>query len=96
MQLRAARRPNDSRTSHCYILAENLMFRQLSKRLAEGDVGEGAVDQLQLARAGIEKRILMFEQHGFAVDDDFGVLRNCDDHFARFEQTWPCDVGHDT
>jgi len=43
MQLRAARRPYDSRTRHSYILAENLMFHQLLERLVECDVGEGTV-----------------------------------------------------
>ena len=43
MQMRAARRPNDSRTRHSYILAENLKYQQLLERLVECDVGEGAV-----------------------------------------------------
>ncbi len=43
MQLRAARRSNNSWTRHSYILAENLMFHQLLERLVECDVGEGAV-----------------------------------------------------
>ena len=61
MQLRAARRPYDSRTRHGYILAENLMFHQLLELVVESDVGEGAVIKVNFAVACVEKCVLMVQ-----------------------------------
>ena len=59
MQLRAARRPYNSRTRHSYILAETMTIRQLLQRLGECDVGEGAVGELNFAVAGVEVGVLV-------------------------------------
>ena len=71
------------------------MFHQLLRRFGEGDVGEGAASELNLAIAGVEVSVLVMHLNRLTVDNDCGGLRNRDEHFAWCEQTWRGDVGHD-